>query len=84
VSSSWNATILVASAERVNRPRYRVRLEAVHETATDLHAAGLIDPRRLRKYGALYLPSRVDLPLTRALWPHRVNGGRVGEVADVT
>ncbi|MCC8999344.1 MAG: hypothetical protein LM522_07580 [Candidatus Contendobacter sp.] len=34
-------------------------LEAVHEIATDLHGAGLIDPRR-------------------------ANGGRVGEVADVT
>lgn len=31
-------------------------LAAVHETATDLHAAGLIDRRRLREYDALCLP----------------------------
>ncbi len=30
-------------------------LDAVHETATDLHHAGLIDMRRLRKYDALCL-----------------------------
>ena len=30
-------------------------LAAVHETATDLHAAGLIDRRRLREYDALCL-----------------------------
>ena len=31
-------------------------LAAVHETATDLHAASLIDRRRLREYDALCLP----------------------------
>ena len=31
-------------------------LAAVHETATDLHAAGLIDRRRMREYDALCLP----------------------------
>ena len=31
-------------------------LAAVHETATDLHADGLIDRRRLREYDALCLP----------------------------
>ena len=31
-------------------------LAAVHETATDLHAAGSIDRRRLREYDALCLP----------------------------
>jgi len=34
----------------------RPLLAAVHETATDLHAAGLIDRRRLREYDALCLP----------------------------
>jgi putative transcriptional regulator len=31
-------------------------LAAVHETATDLHAANLIDRRRMREYDALCLP----------------------------
>ena len=31
-------------------------LEAVHETATDLHGAGFIDKRRMREYDALCLP----------------------------
>lgn len=31
-------------------------LAAIHETATDLHAAGLIDRRRMREYDALCLP----------------------------
>ncbi len=31
-------------------------LAAVHETAADLHAAGLIDRRRLREYDTLCLP----------------------------
>jgi putative transcriptional regulator len=30
-------------------------LEAVHDTARDLHTAGFIDKRRMRKYGALCL-----------------------------
>lgn len=30
-------------------------LEAVHETARDLHAAGFIDKRRMREYDALCL-----------------------------
>ncbi|MGQ0587613.1 MAG: helix-turn-helix domain-containing protein [Gammaproteobacteria bacterium] len=30
-------------------------LEAVHETARDLHAAGFIDKRRMREYDALRL-----------------------------
>jgi len=30
-------------------------LDAVHETARDLHAAGFIDKRRMRHYDALYL-----------------------------
>jgi len=30
-------------------------LDAVHETARDLHAAGFIDKRRMRKYDALCL-----------------------------
>jgi len=30
-------------------------LDAVHETARDLHAAGFIDMRRMRKYDALCL-----------------------------
>ncbi len=34
----------------------RPLLAAVHETATDLHAAGLIDRRRRREYDALCLP----------------------------
>jgi putative transcriptional regulator len=31
-------------------------LDAVHETARDLHAAGFIDKRRMREYDALCLP----------------------------
>lgn len=31
-------------------------LDAVHETASDLHAAGFIDKRRMRAYDALCLP----------------------------
>jgi putative transcriptional regulator len=31
-------------------------LDTVHETAGDLHAAGLIDKRRMRQYGALCAP----------------------------
>ncbi len=31
-------------------------LDAVHETASDLHAAGFIDKRRMREYDALCLP----------------------------
>jgi len=31
-------------------------LNAVHETASDLHTAGLIDKRRMREYDALCLP----------------------------
>lgn len=30
-------------------------LKTVHETARDLHAAGLIDKRRMKEYGALCL-----------------------------
>ena len=31
-------------------------LDAVHETARDLHGAGFIDKRRMREYDALCLP----------------------------
>jgi putative transcriptional regulator len=31
-------------------------LDAVHETARDLHASGFIDKRRMREYDALCLP----------------------------
>ena len=31
-------------------------LDAVHETAADLHTAGFIDRRRMREYDALCLP----------------------------
>jgi putative transcriptional regulator len=37
-----------------NKARCR-RLEAVHETALDLHKAGFIDKRRMREYDALCL-----------------------------
>lgn len=35
-------------------------LNAVHETAQDLHAAGFIDKRRMREYDALCLPPIPD------------------------
>jgi len=31
-------------------------LDAVHETAVDLHAAGFIDKRQMQEYDALCLP----------------------------
>ncbi|MDA8165354.1 MAG: DNA-binding transcriptional regulator [Desulfobacteraceae bacterium] len=37
-----------------NKARSRI-LEAVHETACDLHKAGFIDKRRMREYDALCL-----------------------------
>lgn len=36
------------------RPKSRI-LEAVHETARDLHAIGFIDKRKMREYDALCL-----------------------------
>lgn len=36
------------------KPKSRI-LEAVHETARDLHAVGFIDKRRMREYDALCL-----------------------------
>lgn len=38
------------------KPRTKSRImDAVHETARDLHAAGFIDKRRMREYDALCL-----------------------------
>ncbi len=44
-------------------------LQAVHDTARDLHSAGFIDRRRMRHYDALCLApvGRYDAPLIRAL-----------------
>jgi len=36
------------------KPKSRI-MEAVHETATDLHRLGFIDQRKMRKYDALCL-----------------------------
>lgn len=35
-------------------------LEAVHETARDLHRLGFIDKRKMRKYDALYRVAKRD------------------------
>jgi putative transcriptional regulator len=43
-----------SSADR-RPPAKRPILEAVHQTALDLHEAGFIDKRRMRKYDALCL-----------------------------
>lgn len=50
------------------KPKSRL-LEAVHETASDLHRLGLIDKRKMRKYDALCLePVReFDAERVRAL-----------------
>ena len=40
-------------------------LDAVHETARDLHAAGFIDKRRMREYDALCLAPVPDLSSDR-------------------
>jgi putative transcriptional regulator len=37
-----------------SKPRSKI-LDAVHETARDLHSAGFIDKRRMREYDALCL-----------------------------
>lgn len=39
---------------RKNKPKSRI-LEAVHETAGDLHRLGFIDKRKMREYDALCL-----------------------------
>ena len=40
---------------RTRRPATSRILDAVHETAQDLHSAGFIDMRRMREYDALCL-----------------------------
>ena len=40
---------------RQTRPSLSPILQSVHETARDLHSAGLIDLRRMREYDALCL-----------------------------
>ena len=42
---------MTSSSESTNR-----LLDAVHETAADLHSAGFINKRRMREYDALCLP----------------------------
>ena len=40
-------------------------LDAVHETARDLHSAGFIDKRRMREFDALCLAPIPDYPSTK-------------------
>lgn len=56
----WRRFVTSTKTRRASR-----LLDAVHETAADLHAVGLIDKRRMREYDALCLPPVPDYSSTR-------------------